>query len=289
MPKILLVEDNELNRDMLSRRLVRKGYAVVIAVDGLQGVAMAGTEHPDLILMDMSLPGIDGWEATRRIKANPATQKVPVIALTAHAMTDDRSTALAAGCDDFDTKPVDIERLLNKMVSLLQSGKTKTHDEAAGAHANPSSWTRELTLTATHSSLPAAKAALDALCKDLGLTNDQRADLHVVLDEMCANVIAYAYPDGHSGTMHLRLCHRLADARQDGGAAVEITVSDQGIPFDPLSADPPWMPDTDPSSSIDERPIGGLGIHLIRQLTDEQRYSRSETHGNQLTVIKSLR
>lgn len=287
MPKILLVEDNELNRDMLSRRLVRKGYAVVIAVDGLQGVAMAGTEHPDLILMDMSLPGIDGWEATRRIKANPATQKVPVIALTAHAMTDDRSTALAAGCDDFDTKPVDLERLLNKMVQLLQSGKTKAPVEAAGAPA--SSWAHELTLTATHSSLPAAKAALDALSVELCLTNDQRADLHVVLDEMCANVIAYAYPTSTGGTMHLLLRHLHGATRQDGIAAVQITVSDQGIPFDPLSVDPPCLLDADPSSSIDERPIGGLGIHLIRQLTDEQRYSRSEAEGNRLTVIKSLR
>jgi CheY-like chemotaxis protein len=118
--KILLVEDNEMNRDMLSRRLQRRGYEVVIAVDGAQGVSMASSEAPDLILMDMSLPVIDGWEATRQIKSNPATQGVPVIALTAHAMSTDRERALEAQCDDFDTKPVDLERLLGKMAALFR-------------------------------------------------------------------------------------------------------------------------------------------------------------------------
>ena len=119
MFKILLVEDNEMNRDMLSRRLQKQGYEVVMAVDGEEGVAKAQSEAPALILMDMSLPGIDGWEATRRLKAAPQTQKIPVIALTAHAMTDDRAKALAAGCDDFDTKPVELTRLLSKMQTLL--------------------------------------------------------------------------------------------------------------------------------------------------------------------------
>ena len=108
MQKILLVEDNEMNRDMLSRRLTRNGYEVVIAVDGQQGVEMALSERPDLILMDMSLPVIDGWEATRRIKANAATRAIPVIALTAHAMAGDREKAMEAGCDDYDTKPIEI-------------------------------------------------------------------------------------------------------------------------------------------------------------------------------------
>jgi len=119
MPKILLVEDNEMNRDMLSRRLVRSGFEVAIAVDGGQGVAMASSEKPDLILMDMSLPVIDGWEATRRVKADAATQAIPVIALTAHAMAEDKEKALAAGCDDFDTKPVELPRLLGKIQALL--------------------------------------------------------------------------------------------------------------------------------------------------------------------------
>ena len=119
MAKVLLVEDNEMNRDMLSRRLARNGYEVVIAVDGEEGVAKAAAERPRLILMDMSLPVVDGWEATRRVKADPATRAIPVIALTAHAMAQDKEKALAAGCDDFDTKPVDLPRLLGKIKALL--------------------------------------------------------------------------------------------------------------------------------------------------------------------------
>jgi two-component system cell cycle response regulator DivK len=121
MAKILLVEDNEMNRDMLSRRLIRNGHQVVIAIDGQQGVSMALSELPDLILMDMSLPVIDGWEATRQVRANDATRKIPVIALTAHAMSGDREKAMEAGCDDYDTKPVEITRLLGKMTALLGS------------------------------------------------------------------------------------------------------------------------------------------------------------------------
>jgi two-component system, cell cycle response regulator DivK len=117
--KILLVEDNEMNRDMLSRRLLRNGFEVVMAVDGQQAVDMASSENPAIILMDMSLPVIDGWEATRQVKANAATQKIPVIALTAHAMAEDEKKARDAGCDDFDTKPVDIQRLMGKINALL--------------------------------------------------------------------------------------------------------------------------------------------------------------------------
>jgi two-component system cell cycle response regulator DivK len=119
MQKILLVEDNEMNSDMLSRRLVRNGYEVVTAVDGQQGTEMALSERPDLILMDMSLPVIDGWEATRRVKVNDATRRIPVIALTAHAMAGDREKAMEAGCDDYDTKPIELSRLLGKIAALL--------------------------------------------------------------------------------------------------------------------------------------------------------------------------
>ena len=119
MKKILLVEDNEMNRDMLSRRLARKGYEVSIAVDGKQGVEMAQADAPDLILMDMSLPVLDGWEATRQLKGADATRAIPVIALTAHAMSGDREKALEAGCDDYDTKPIELARLLEKIESML--------------------------------------------------------------------------------------------------------------------------------------------------------------------------
>jgi CheY-like chemotaxis protein len=123
MAKILMVEDNEMNRDALSRRLQRRGYEVVLAVDGKEGIALAQLAQPDLILMDLGLPEIDGWEAARRLKAEPTTEHIPVIALSAHAMAGDREYALAAGCDDFDTKPVDFPRLLAKMETLLQEGR----------------------------------------------------------------------------------------------------------------------------------------------------------------------
>jgi two-component system cell cycle response regulator DivK len=119
MAKILLVEDNEMNRDMLSRRLARKGYEVVVALDGAQGVEMAHPEAPDLILMDMSLPVLNGWDATKSLKTNPGTGTIPVIALTAHAMSTDREQALQAGCDDYDTKPIELSRLLEKIEALL--------------------------------------------------------------------------------------------------------------------------------------------------------------------------
>ena len=119
MARVLLVEDNEMNRDMLSRRLIRQGFEVMIAVDGAEGVSMARETHPDLVLMDMSLPLIDGWEATRQLKAAEQTKSIPVIALTAHAMSGDRDKALEAGCDDYDTKPIELPRLLEKMRRLL--------------------------------------------------------------------------------------------------------------------------------------------------------------------------
>jgi CheY-like chemotaxis protein len=121
MARILLVEDNEMNRDMLSRRLIRKGHEVLIAVDGAAAIAMAAAERPDIVLMDMSLPVVDGWEATRRLKADAATKAVPILALTAHAMAADRDKALAAGCDDYDTKPIELPRLLEKIERLLHN------------------------------------------------------------------------------------------------------------------------------------------------------------------------
>ncbi len=121
MPSILIVEDDDLNRDSLRRLLRRRGFEIVLAVDGTEGVAVARAEMPDLILMDMSLPGIDGWEATRRLKGDPETRAIPIIALTAHAMASDRDKALAAGCDDYDTKPVELPRLIEKIDALLSA------------------------------------------------------------------------------------------------------------------------------------------------------------------------
>lgn len=123
MARILLVEDNEMNRDMLSRRLSRKGFEVLIAVDGQQGVEKTMSENPDLVLMDMSLPVLDGWEATRRLKAASETKHIPIIALTAHAMSGDREKTLQAGCDDYDTKPIELPRLISKIEALLNGKK----------------------------------------------------------------------------------------------------------------------------------------------------------------------
>jgi two-component system, cell cycle response regulator DivK len=124
MARVLLVEDNEMNRDMLSRRLTRRGFEVIFAVDGQQGVDLARTQRPDIILMDMSLPVLDGWEATRLVKADDATRSVPVIGLTAHAMSGDRERAIEAGCDDYDTKPVELDRLIGKIERLLGTAKS---------------------------------------------------------------------------------------------------------------------------------------------------------------------
>ena len=299
MPKILLVEDNELNREMLSRRLVRKGFEVVIAVDGLQGVALAGSAKPDLILMDMSLPGIDGWEATRLLKADAATRAVPVLALTAHAMSDDRAKAMAAGCDDFDTKPVDLHRLLGKMDALLhpqpsvqaaKPGQPELHTSPP----RPLLWATELTMPAVPQSLPAMQAAVHELCDRAGLSREQRADLQVVLDEICANIFKHAYAPGAPGLVQLALRHLGADATVP--AAVELSFTDQGQPFNPLA-----QPVPDVSLPLEARPIGGLGIHLVRQLTDSQTYSQtgsqtsnergshSAAEGNRLVLVKHLK
>lgn len=279
MHKILLVEDNEMNREMLSRRLQRKGFEVVIAVDGLQGVAMARAERPDLVLMDMSLPGIDGWEATRRLKADPATAATPVIALTAHAMSDDRAKALAAGCDEFDTKPVDLARLLGKMEALLTSDAHRATPAASPAPAAVVAAAASIALRAWPASLRGFKTELEHFCMQADIGARVQDDLQVVLDEVCANVFKHAYPTDAPGLLQL-------DMRVDRSAVppvVEITFIDQGRPFNPLAQSAP-----DVSLSWEERPIGGLGIHLVQSLTDRQTYSHTAAEGNRLTLTKHL-
>ncbi len=231
MPKILLVEDNEMNREMLSRRLARKGFDLAIAVDGLQGVAMATSESPDLILMDMSLPGIDGWEATRRIKADAATKAIPVVALTAHAMSDDRAKALAAGCDDFDTKPVDLARLLGKMEALLQGSLVPGSVSAPDSIATSLVTVASITLPAAHASLPGFKTELEHFCMQTSVGAGVQHDLQVVLDEVCANVFKHAYPPEQVGP--LRLDMRLD--RSTTPPTLDLVFSDQGRPFNPLA------------------------------------------------------
>lgn len=277
MHKVLLVEDNDMNREMLSRRLLRKGFDVVMAVDGLQGLAMATSQRPDIILMDMSLPGIDGWEATRRIKADAATHDVPVIALTAHAMSDDRAKALAAGCDEFDTKPVDLPRLLAKMEALLNATPRASSGSANPVATAPSLApdTADITLPAVAASLVGFKAELEHFCMQVGVPAAVQQDLQVVLDEICANVFRHAYPPQQPGPLRMRLRRR--------EQALEITLSDHGRPFDPLA-----RPAPDLSQAWDDRPIGGLGIHLIQSMTDQQRYRHSPDDGNELCLVKYL-
>ena len=279
MTRILLVEDNEMNREMLSRRLQRKGFEVLIAVDGLQGVAMAGADRPDLILMDMSLPGIDGWEATRRIKADPATRATPVIALTAHAMSDDRAKALAAGCDEFDTKPVDLARLLGKMQALLAGAAGGAAVRASGLAPEPTAEPVAITLPAVPASLHGFKTELEHFCMQAGVSARVQEDLQVVLDEICANVFRHAYPPDQPGPLRLEL-------RLDRSAAppvLELGFIDQGRPFDPLARPAPNL-----SSNWHDRPIGGLGIHLVQSMTDQQHYSHTPADGNRLTLTKQL-
>jgi len=273
MSRILLVEDNELNREMLSRRLQRKGFEVLIAVDGLQGVDLAGQTRPDLVLMDMSLPGIDGWEATRRLKADAATAAIPVIALTAHAMAEDRARALAAGCDDFDTKPVDLARLLDKMDRLLRpAGAASAADTGPTPPALDSAC---ITLPAVVDSLGGFKTELEHFCMQAGIAAAVQEDLQVVLDEVCANVFKHAYPPGQTGALQLALQHT--------PEALTLVFTDQGRPFNPLAKAAP-----DLSLPWQAKPIGGLGIHLVQSLTEHQHYIHSPELGNQLSLVKHL-
>jgi len=274
MPHILLVEDNELNRDMLSRRLERKGYRVSLAVDGLQAVQRALDARPDVVLMDLSLPGIDGWEATRRIKAAAATRSVPVIALTAHAMSGDRERALDAGCDDFDTKPVDLPRLLGKIEALLAGANA-----GAALSAQTAPLRVERTVQARLERLPLVHELVDGFTRQAGLEPALAHDLRLVIEEACVNVMRYAYAGRSPGELSLAI-ELDAAARP---AALRVTVQDTGLPFDPLT-----VPAPDTAAPAERRPVGGLGVLLMRRLTDQQFHRHDPGRGNVLTLVKFL-
>lgn len=271
MNKILIVEDNEMNRDMLSRRLLRKGFEVQLAVDGLQGLEAATQQKPDLILMDLSLPVIDGWEATRRIKANPTTRAIPVIALTAHAMAEDRQKALEAGCDDFDTKPVDLDRLLTKITALLNREQVQSETKPISA--------TQLLLSAELGSLEVLKKELASFLQQGQASDGLRADWFVVLDEVVANICMHAYAGQAQGLM--KVAFKLEPSDAELRAALSMSFTDWGQPFNPLDQTTPQL-----VQSIEDRRLGGMGIQLIRQLTDSQIYQRLADGGNQLTVRK---
>lgn len=268
MARILLVEDNELNRDMLSRRLVRKGFEVVTAVDGREAIARARTEMPDLILIDMNLPEVDGWQATGELKADVATRAIPVIALTAHAMAGDRARALDAGCDDFDTKPVDLERLLGKIAALLApdppAARTASIRRSVPARIE---WMQEILDTVDEFCMHAAVPAVIA------------HDLRLIVEESCGNVMLHAYAGRPAGELTLEIERTTVDGRP----ALRAAILDQGVPFNPLArADP------DVTAPLAERAIGGLGVMLMRRLSDVQRYGYDPVRGNSLTLVKYL-
>jgi CheY-like chemotaxis protein/anti-sigma regulatory factor (Ser/Thr protein kinase) len=260
-PTILLVEDNEMNRDMLARRLEKRGYRVVIAGDGAEAVARAQADVPDLVLMDMGLPVLDGWEATRQLRAGAATRRVPVIGLSAHALPADRDRALAAGADDFDTKPVDFAQLVAKIETLLAR---------TAAPVAPAALERPARLE----ELPTLRAFLRARLTEAGVGEDVWQALRLAVDEACTNVIVHGYR-GAPGSI------RLAVAVGEGRAVA--TVTDDAPHFDPAQVPPP-----DLDSPWSERREGGLGWHLIQSVVDEVRHRAVGERGNVLTLVKRL-
>jgi two-component system cell cycle response regulator DivK len=281
MPRILLVEDNELNRDMLTRRLERRGFEVVAAADGAEGVALARSAAPDLVLMDMSLPVLDGWEATRRLKADPATGRIPVIALTAHAMSGDREQAMAAGCDDFDTKPVELPRLLEKIGALLATphvvpANARDTIETPAA-SRPDVVAFELPRAGLRD-LAAVRDFVRAACEAAGGSAATTEALVLAADEVCANVLQHGYGahgDEGGGPLEVRVS-------RDGDRLV-VRITDRAALFDPGAATEPAL-----AAPVHERPIGGLGWHLVRRTTDAVRWRPARPFGNEVTLVMAL-
>ena len=291
MPRILLVEDNELNRDMLTRRLERRGFEVLSAEDGAQGVALARSAAPDLVLMDMSLPVLDGWEATRRLKADPATGRIPVIALTAHAMAGDREQAMAAGCDDFDTKPVELPRLLGKISALLAAPPADA--PAAVPAALPAAVPAAVPAVAAAPAFEGAELELPAAgLRDLAPVRDfvrsacaaasapesTAQALVLAADEVCANVLQHGYGargEVGGGPLRLRLTR--------DGERLLLRIEDRAPRFDPGG-----VVAARPDAPAEDRPLGGLGWHLVRQMVDDVRWEPLEPAGNAVTLVTRL-
>ncbi len=270
--KVLLVDDNELDRDMLSRRLVRRGFDVLQSVDGADAVAQARRERPDLVLLDPSLPVLDGLAATRLLKADPATCAIPVIILSARAMQHDREQAMAAGCDDFDSKPVELSRLLAKIEALLNARVSKPV-RPDSSEAMPE---RALALTPLSlDRLAEIRAFLTTSLTELGCAESIDAFV-LAVDEICANLVQHADVGIFPGPTRVTV-------RRDGFDAI-ITVEDRGRPFDPAHAPVP-----DLTSNWEDRPVGGLGWYLVRQMVDELTYVSAPVEDgvlNRLTLTK---
>lgn len=260
--RVLLVDDNALDRDMLSRRLTRRGFEVLLSADGGDALERAQWEQPDLVLLDTSLPVLDGFTVTRQLKADPRTRTMPVLILTAHAMLADRERAMAAGCDDFDTKPVDLPRLLAKMHDLLA--------------ARPPRLERVLALSPlTIDRLAEVRRFLASALSELGLAAAAES-LVLAADEVCTNLVQHAGAGTALGPTRVTV-------RREGLNAI-LTIEDRGRPFDPTDVPPP-----DLTAEWQDRPIGGLGWFLVRQMVDELHYrSTTDAEGalNCLTLLK---
>jgi CheY-like chemotaxis protein/anti-sigma regulatory factor (Ser/Thr protein kinase) len=269
MSRLLLVEDNEMNRDMLTRRLERKGYEVRVALDGAEAIAKAMSDSPDLILLDMSLPVIDGWEAARRLKKEAATRRIPVIALTAHAMAGDREKALAAGCDDFDTKPIDLQRLL---------GKIEQHLGAHGALDGVAKVEAPLAITclASLQNLPALHALADKACARARADEGETLAVRLAVEEVFSNIVHHGYPGGAAGPVTVAFAIEPPRLR--------ITIEDEAPPFDPRQAPAP-----DLAGDVQARAVGGLGWHLVFRLMDEVKHEVPGTLGNRLVLVKRIK
>lgn len=274
MPKLLLAEDNELNRDMLSRRLQRRGYEVVVAPDGAAAIALAKRESPDLILMDLSLPVVDGWEATRQLKADPATRGIPILVLTAHAMAGEEARARSAGCDDFDTKPVDLTRLLGKITTWLGPVPVAV-PETGSVQALKLPAPAQLTVTATRASLGSLLDFVDQTSSRFGLDTDLASRARLAIEEVAINVMDYGYAGRTPGPLKVRLV-RVPEA-------LKITLEDEAAPFDPASLAAPAL-DVD----CEDRSVGGLGWHLVRKMMDQVQHESLTGGGNRVTLVARL-
>jgi two-component system cell cycle response regulator DivK len=280
---VLLVDDSELDRDMLSRRLARRGYTVVCATDGAEALAQVERIRPDLVLLDTSLPVVDGLTVTRTLKGNPATRALPVLILTSRAMQQDREQALAAGCDDFDTKPVELPRLLGKIEALLAArvvpeGAMPENVMPAGAVPAGGIDVAERSLALTPLSLDRLAEIRTFLAQSLTeLDCAASVDAFVLaVDEICANLVQHAEVGAFPGPTRVTV-------RREGLDAI-ITVEDRGRPFDPSDAPAP-----DLTSDWEDRPVGGLGWFLVKQMVDDLTYSSTPVEDglvNRLTLIK---
>lgn len=260
--RVLLVDDNALDRDMLSRRLARRGFEVLQSADGADALEQARRERPDLVLLDTSLPVLDGLATTRQLKADPTTRAIPVIILTAHAMVADREQARSAGCDDFDTKPVELPRLLTKIEALLA--------------ARPLQHERALALTPlTLDRLADIRRFLTQSLTELGCAPAVDA-LVLAVDEVCANLVQHAEVGAFPGPTRVTV-------RRDGVNAI-LTIEDRGRPFDPSEAPAPEL-----TADWQDRAVGGLGWFLVKQMVDDLHYvTTSDRDGvlNRLTLVK---